>query len=96
MGVWAAIAKATLDNQAFQEADRRQNEYNQAMGIGQYGGPGIIATFFANRRASRWGRQYEEDNRQLQQANNPHGPQHRPGCTCRFCFRGFVNNGFGQ
>jgi hypothetical protein len=96
MGIWRGIAYA-IDPAMGKEADKRQAEYDQAMGNGQYGGEGIITGLIRGWRATRWGNQYQQDNRLIQQANNPHSnPQHRPGCTCRFCFRGFINNGFGN
>ena len=65
MGLWRGIAYL-LDEKMAQEADRRQNEYNQQFG-GGYRGPGL----FSGWAAARWGRAYWQDNQRIQQANSP-------------------------
>lgn len=94
MGLFRGLAYM-LDPKMAQEADRRQAEYNRAMGIDSYGGgAGVVGSILANWRASRAGPRYWQDHNAIQQAMNPHNdPQHVPGCTCRFCFRGRIEDG---
>ena len=99
MAFWQEFARSRLSPSAFAEASRRQREYDRAMETDQSGGgPGVFGLFFINIRASRWGRQYWNESRMIDQVMSQHRANdlgHPPGCTCRFCFRGFVNQGFG-
>jgi hypothetical protein len=74
MGFWRGVAYA-LDRKMAEEADRRQQEYNQNYG---YRGPSIIRSFLANRRADAYADQYWEDNRRITNVDLGHPP----GCTC--------------
>jgi hypothetical protein len=81
MGIWRAIAKATLDQRTFDEADRMQSEVRQ---------PGFLAEFLASRRANRHANQYWQDNQVINDASTPLGHMgldlgHPPGCDCRWC-----------
>jgi hypothetical protein len=82
-----------IDPNMAREADKRQAEYDQAMGIGQYGGgEGFVSGIINGWRASRYGRRYQQDNRTIQAMMNPHqGPPNtvtqmlssaRGRCTC--------------
>jgi hypothetical protein len=96
---WREFARSRLSPSAFAEADRRQREYDAAIAGQQHApGPGIIGGLLAGWRATRWGNRYWNESHMIDQVMSRHRANdlgHPPGCTCRFCFRGFINNGFG-
>jgi hypothetical protein len=89
MGFWKAIAYA-MDRKMAQEADKQQAQYDAQHG----GDPGIISSFFANRRGDRRGSQYAdqywEDSRLIDSVPEPWQKQdlgHTSGCSCFWCSR---------
>ena len=82
MGFWRAVAKATLDQRTFQEADELQASHGQPRGF--------LAGFLANRRASRYSDEYWRDNQVINDASTPVAHMgldlgHPRGCDCRWC-----------
>lgn len=86
-GIWAAIAKGMLNKEEYERANRMQEQY------GYQRQPGLIATWFANRRADGWADQYWRDGQVINDASTPlthmKGSElgHPPGCTCLWCDR---------
>jgi hypothetical protein len=97
---WREFARQRLSPSTFAEADRRQREYDAAIAGQQHApGPGIIQGLLAGFHATRWGNRYWQESHMIDQVMSRHRANdvgHPPGCTCRFCFRGFIDNGFGR
>lgn len=85
--IWKAIAKKMLDPTEYERANRMQEQY------GYQRQPGLVATFFANRRANNWADQYWNDSETINRSNGPlthmSGSElgHPRGCTCLWCDR---------
>jgi hypothetical protein len=87
MGLFRALAYA-IDPAMAKEADKRQRDYDRAMGVGEYGrGPGLLA----NWRAARWGNRYWNENDSINRVMDPYRFYRPPsrlldcGCGDRNC-----------